>query len=89
MEIDLSGEYDTIVVKQYDKPGVVAFITKTLSESGVNIAFMRLYRENRGKSPIPSWRRAQPIHRETVRTIFEHPDIVAARRITPREEADR
>jgi len=24
-----------------------------------------------------------------VRTIFEHPDIVAARRITPREEADR
>lgn len=49
VEIDLSGEYDTIVVKQYDKPGVVAFITKTLSESGVNIAFMRLYRENRGK----------------------------------------
>ena len=48
VEIDLSGDYDTIVVKQHDKPGVVAFITRTLSESGVNIAFMRLYRENRG-----------------------------------------
>ena len=89
VEIDLSGEYDTIVVKQYDKPGVVAFITKTLSESGVNIAFMRLYRENRGKIAYTIVEADQPIHRETVRTIFEHPDIVAARRITPREEADR
>ena len=89
VEIDLSGEYDTIVVKQYDKPGVVAFIAKTLSESGVNIAFMRLYRENRGKIAYTIVEADQPIHRETVRTIFEHPDIVAARRITPREEADR
>jgi L-serine dehydratase len=89
VEIDLSGEYDTIVVKQYDKPGVVAFITRTLSESGVNIAFMRLYRENRGKIAYTIVEADQPIHRETVRTIFEHPDIVAARRITPREEADR
>lgn len=89
VKIDLSGEYDTIVVKQYDKPGVVAFITRTLSESGVNIAFMRLYRENRGKIAYTIVEADQPIHRETVRTIFEHPDIVAARRITPREEADR
>lgn len=70
VEIDLSGEYDTIVVKQYDKPGVVAFITKTLSESGVNIAFMRLYRENRGKIAYTIVEADQPIHRETVRTIL-------------------
>ena len=89
VEIDLSGEYDTIVVKQQDKPGVVAFITKTLSESGVNIAFMRLYRENRGKLAYTIVEADQPIRRETVRTIFEHPDIVAARRITPREDTDR
>ena len=89
VEIDLSGDYDTIVVKQHDKPGVVAFITRTLSESGVNIAFMRLYRENRGKLAYTIVEADQAIHRETVRTIFEHPDIVAARRITPREESER
>ena len=36
-----------IVVKQ-DKPGVVAHITKVLSDRGVNIAFMRLFREAKG-----------------------------------------
>ena len=46
-------------------------------------------RENRGKIAYTIVEADQPIHRETVRTIFEHPDIVAARRITPREEADR
>ena len=86
-EIDLSGEYDTVVVKQYDKPGVVAYITKTLSDCGVNIAFMRLYRENRGKLAYTIVEADQPIDRETVHRIREHPDIIAARRITPREEA--
>ena len=87
VEIDLSGEYDTVVVKQYDKPGVVAYITKTLSDCGVNIAFMRLYRENRGKLAYTIVEADQPIKRETVHRIREHPDIIAARRITPREEA--
>ena len=87
VEIDLSGEYDTVVVKQYDKPGVVAYITKTLSDCGVNIAFMRLYRENRGKLAYTIVEADQPIERETVHRIREHPDIIAARRITPREEA--
>src|SRR5574344_1821690 len=66
VEIDLSGEYDTVVVKQYDKPGVVAYITKTLSDCGVNIAFMRLYRENRGKLAYTIVEADQPIKRETV-----------------------
>ena len=33
---------------QIDRPGVVAHITKALSDCGVNIAFMRLFRENKG-----------------------------------------
>ena len=89
VKVDFSGEYNALIVVQQDKPGVVAFITRTLSESGVNIAFMRLYRENRGKLAYTIVEADQPIHRETVRTIFEHPDIVAARRITPREESER
>lgn len=48
IEVDFTGEYSTLVVSQTDKPGVVAHITKALSEKNVNIAFMRLYREERG-----------------------------------------
>lgn len=50
VEVDLSGEYSTLIVIQRDKPGVVAHITKCLSDLNVNIAFMRLYREARGET---------------------------------------
>ena len=42
--VDFSGEYCSLIVKQNDKPGVAAHITKCLSDFDVNIAFMRLFR---------------------------------------------
>nr|WP_297174616.1 L-serine ammonia-lyase, iron-sulfur-dependent subunit beta [uncultured Agathobaculum sp.] len=50
VEIDFTGEYSTAIVVQQDKPGVVAHITKVLSDSNVNIAFMRLFRESKGNT---------------------------------------
>ena len=48
VEVDFTGEYSTVIVVQRDKPGVVAHITKVLSDRGMNIAFMRLFREAKG-----------------------------------------
>lgn len=48
VEVDFTGQYSTVIVVQQDKPGVVAHITKVLSDNGVNIAFMRLFREAKG-----------------------------------------
>jgi L-serine dehydratase len=47
VDVDFTGEYSTVIVIQKDYPGVVAHITKCLSELGVNIAFMRLFRESK------------------------------------------
>lgn len=48
VEVDFTGEYAAVIVVQQDKPGVVAHITKVLSDRGVNLAFMRLFRESKG-----------------------------------------
>ena len=48
VEVDFTGEYNALIVVQKDKPGVVAHISKILSDRGVNIAFMRLFREEKG-----------------------------------------
>ena len=48
VSVDFTGEYSAVIVVQQDKPGVVAHITKVLSDRGVNIAFMRLFREAKG-----------------------------------------
>ena len=50
VDVDFTGEYSSIVVVQKDAPGVVAYITKCLSELGINIAFMRLFRESKGNT---------------------------------------
>ncbi len=49
VDVDFSGEYSAVIVVQQDKPGVVAHITRCLSENNVNIAFMRLFREKKGE----------------------------------------
>ena len=50
VKVDFTGEYSAVIVVQQDKPGVVAHITKVLSDRGVNIAFMRLFRESKGNT---------------------------------------
>ena len=47
--VEFTGEYSTLIVKQIDKPGVITHISKCLSNHNVNIAFMRLFREEKGK----------------------------------------
>lgn len=48
VKVDFTGEYSAVIVTHLDKPGVVAHITKCLSDRNVNIAFMRLFREAKG-----------------------------------------
>jgi len=49
VEVNFSGEYSTLITIHYDKPGVIAHITKCLSDKNVNIAFMKLFRTNKGQ----------------------------------------
>jgi L-serine dehydratase, iron-sulfur-dependent, beta subunit len=49
-DVDLTGDLTTLLIKQQDTFGVVAYITNCLSEYEINIAFMRLYRESKGEN---------------------------------------
>lgn len=48
IEVRLSGEYHSIVVKQKDECGVLAHIAACLNTFGINIATTRLFRKRRG-----------------------------------------
>ena len=43
VDIDLTGEYYTILVRQKDTPAEVEAISSTQADNHINIAFMRLY----------------------------------------------
>lgn len=47
---NFTGTYPTLIVAHRDTPGVVAEVAKILYDHNINIAFMRLLRQERGKS---------------------------------------
>lgn len=71
--MDFTGEYSTLIISQTDRPGVVAHITKVLSEREVNIAFMRLFREEKGAKAFTVVESDERIPDEVVEQIRENP----------------
>ncbi len=52
VEVDLTGNYSTIVVQQHRQKGTLAFVTAVLGAYDLNIGSLRLYRESKGKNGL-------------------------------------
>jgi L-serine dehydratase len=48
MNVEITGEFYTLVISHEDSPGVVAAVTKLLARNDINIANMKVYRSCRG-----------------------------------------
>lgn len=75
IDVEFTGEYSTLIVKQLDKPGVVAHITQALSEHSVNIAFMRLFREDKGAAAYTVVESDEPIPSEVLDQIRTNENV--------------
>ncbi|MDD2481005.1 MAG: L-serine ammonia-lyase, iron-sulfur-dependent subunit beta [Lutispora sp.] len=49
---EFTGEFNTIIVVQNDKPGIVAFVASYLAEKNINIAQMKLSRKSKGDTAL-------------------------------------
>lgn len=50
--VELTGEYNTLITIHQDKPGIIALVTHLLAQEGINIAFMRVSRQERGAQAL-------------------------------------
>ena len=75
IDVEFTGEYSTLIVKQIDKPGVVAHITQALSEQNVNIAFMRLFREDKGETAYTVVESDEPIPSQVLKHIRTNKNV--------------
>ena len=48
IDVNFSGEYNTLIIHNVDQPGHVAEVTSLLAHKSINIANMNLYRDRRG-----------------------------------------
>ena len=49
LEVELSGDYPTLIIRHDDEPGVIAEVSHVLAQLHINIAFMRVFRHGRGE----------------------------------------
>ncbi|NLL78067.1 MAG: L-serine ammonia-lyase, iron-sulfur-dependent, subunit beta [Clostridiales bacterium] len=75
IEVEFTGEYSTLIVSQTDRQGVAAHITKSLSDHNVNIAFMRLFREEKGADAYTVVESDEKIPEEALECIKANPYV--------------
>lgn len=52
MEVSFTGQYNTLLVLHYDKPGTIAAVTNFMAESDVNIGNFQLSRPRKGGEAV-------------------------------------
>lgn len=77
MQMEFDGEYYTLITTHKDLPGVVAHITGELASGGVNIAFMKLYREEKAKNAMLIVEADQDIPNDVVEKIKENSNVLS------------
>jgi L-serine dehydratase len=51
-KVELTGQYPALITIHHDCPGVITKVTQILAHAEVNIAFMRVSRQNRGETAM-------------------------------------
>jgi len=69
MEVEITGEYPTIVVRHHDEPGAISEITHVLAQLRINIAFMRVFRQSRGEDAYMTIETDEKVTEETLHMI--------------------
>ncbi|SDF35668.1 L-serine ammonia-lyase, iron-sulfur-dependent subunit beta [Sporolituus thermophilus] len=81
--VELTGEYYTLITVHRDKPGVIALVTHVLAQEGVNIAFMRVSRQERGAQALMILEADQPIPEHALAAVRHVPAVQTAILVPP------
>jgi len=82
-QVELTGEYATLITIHEDRPGVVAQVTQVLAQETVNVAFMRVSRQERGAEALMILESDEPISQLTYQIVATLPKIKLAMLVPP------
>ncbi|MDD3396181.1 MAG: L-serine ammonia-lyase, iron-sulfur-dependent subunit beta [Acidaminococcaceae bacterium] len=77
--VELSGKLPAVLVVHKDRPGVIAKVSSVLAEAKVNIAGMRVYRDNKGGSATMILECDQAVPTEALTRIETLDNVVSVR----------
>jgi len=75
MDVELTAQYNAIIISHSDAPGVIASITGIIAQGGINIANLKGYRSTKGGDSVMIIETDQEITPETEELIRKLPKI--------------
>lgn len=75
VEVQFTGDLNTLVVQHQDVAGKVADETRELSNAGINIATMSLWRDRRGGDALIVIETDQKVSEAVRQKILDLPDV--------------
>ena len=82
-EVEITGEYHTLVIIHRDIPGIIALLTHLLAQQSVNIANMRASRKQKGTDALMIIETDQAVSAETLETMNSLQEIETALLVQP------
>ena len=76
IDVDFSGESNTLIIRNVDEPGRITDVTGALSKARINIATMQVFREKRGGSAIMVVETDQVVPKETMDELQSKEGII-------------
>lgn len=52
VQVEITGQYPTLVVLHRDSPGIVATVLSVLARRDINLAYMKLFRQRKGTNAV-------------------------------------
>lgn len=85
MRVEITGKTNSLVVRQHDEKGILAFITTTLLTANVNIATANMYRTSKGGTAFTIIETDETLPESLIAILEAHPGIESAKIIAPVE----
>lgn len=81
--VELRGDYNTLITIHQDEPGIISLVTHILAKANVNVAFMRVSRQQRGAQALMLIEADHGISESTLVMIRNIPAVRIALLIPP------
>ncbi|MDD5893389.1 MAG: L-serine ammonia-lyase, iron-sulfur-dependent subunit beta [Coriobacteriaceae bacterium] len=81
IDVDVTGEFNSMIVHQVDVPGILSHISGCLAGHGINIATMTLHRTAKRADAFTVLQIDDPVCPEVADEILSHPSIKSVRLI--------
>lgn len=86
--VEFTGVYPTLIISNMDVPGCVSNVTSILYHEGINIAFMKVFRSQRGKDATMVFETDYKIEKDVIEKIESIESISRVISINPIKEEE-